>query len=233
MIDDNRDRSLVEWLGRTSLFAGMAEAHLRELSGIAMVVSYRKRTTIFSAGDQGNGFYLVKEGKVKIYMISPEGKEQILHIFGSGEPFGEVPVFAGKSFPAHAVALEDCRLIFLPRDDFVALVAANPALALNLLAALAARLRQFTKMIDALSLKEVPGRLAAHLLFLSEKQLAGDNLQLELSKTQLASLLGTIPETLSRMLSKLQREGFIRIDGAKILISDRAGLAALAEIGKF
>jgi len=230
---DYKDRSLVKWLGETSLFVGMAEPHLRDLSGIAMVVSYKKRATIFSEGDQGNGFYLVKEGKVKIYMISPDGKEQILHIFGPGEPFGEVPVFAGKSFPAHAVALESCRLVFLPRDDFIALVAANPALALNLLAALAKRLRQFTKMIDALSLKEVPGRLAAHLLFLSEKQAAGNHLQLELSKTQLASLLGTIPETLSRMLSKLQREGFITIDGASITIVDREGLAELSELGKF
>jgi len=230
---DSKDKSLVEWLGETSLFDGMAELHLRALSGIAMVVSYKKRAAIFSEGDQGNGFYLVKEGKVKIYMISPDGKEQILHIFGPGEPFGEVPVFAGKSFPAHAMALENSRLVFLPRDDFIALVAANPALALNLLAALSMRLRQFTKMIDALSLKEVPGRLAAHLLFLSEKQSDGDHLKLELSKTQLASLLGTIPETLSRMLSKLQREGFITIEGASISIVDRQGLAELAEIGKF
>lgn len=232
MVDD-KARSLVKWLGETSLFVGMPESHLRELSGISMVVSYKKRATIFSAGDQGNGFYLVKEGKVKIYMISPDGKEQILHIFGPGEPFGEVPVFAGKSFPAHAMALENSQLVFLPRADFVALVAANPALALNLLAALANRLRQFTRMIDALSLKEVPGRLAAHLLFLSEKQSAGDHLKLEISKTQLASLLGTIPETLSRMLSKLQREGFIAIEGARITIVDRGGLAGLAEIGKF
>ncbi len=230
---EERDKSLVEWLGETSLFVGMAEQHLRDLSGIAMVVSYKRRATIFSEGDPGNGFYLVKEGKVKIFMISPDGKEQILHIFGPGDPFGEVPVFAGQSFPAHAVALENSRLVFLPRDDFVALVAANPALALNLLAALSQRLRQFTKMIDALSLKEVPGRLAAHLLYLSEKQSAGDHLQLELSKTQLASLLGTIPETLSRMLSKLQREGFITIERASISIVDREGLVDLAEIGKF
>ena len=228
----NKDKSLVKWLGETSLFVGMEEQHLRDISGIAMVVSYKRRATIFSEGDPGNGFYLVKEGKVKIFMISPDGKEQILHIFGPGDPFGEVPVFAGQSFPAHAVALENSRLVFLPRGDFVALVAANPALALNLLAVLSQRLRQFTKMIDSLSLKEVPGRLAAHLLYLSKKQSTGD-LQLELSKTQLASLLGTIPETLSRMLSKLQREGFVTIEGAKISIVDREGLEGLAEVGKF
>jgi len=229
----NRDKPLVEWLGATSLFDGVEGQHLWDLSGIAMVVSCKRRANIFSTGDPGNGFYLVKEGRVKVFMLSPDGKEQILHVIGPGESFGEVAVFAGQSFPAHAVALENSRLVFLPRDDFVALVSENPALALNLLAALSQRLRQFAKMIDALSLKEVPGRLAAHLLYLNDKQANGDDLRLELSKTQLASLLGTIPETLSRILSKLQRAGFITIDGADIAIVDRQRLVDLAEFGKF
>ncbi len=226
-------KSLLQWLGGTSLFAGMDDAYLQDLCGIAMVVSYRRRATIFTAGDPGYGFYLVKEGRVKVYMISADGKEQILHILGPGEPFGEAPVFAGRSFPAHAAALEDCRLVFLPRDAFVDLVTRNPSLALNLLAVLSQRLRQFARMVDSLSLKEVPGRLAAHLLLLSRRQANGDELELELSKTQLASLLGTIPETLSRILRKLQKAGYIRIEGAKITIVDRQRLAELAEIGKF
>ncbi len=229
----DKGKPLVEWLGATSLFDGVRGQHLRDLSGIAMVVSYKRRAAIFSTGDPGNGFYLVKEGRVKVFMLSPEGKEQILHIVGPGESFGEVAVFAGQSFPAHAVALENSRLVFLPRDDFVTLVSVNPALALNLLAALSQRLRQFAKMIDALSLKEVPGRLAAHLLYLNDKQAGGNRLRLELSKTQLASLLGTIPETLSRILSKLQRAGFIVIDGADITIVNRSRLVELAELGKF
>ena len=229
----DKGKPLVEWLGATSLFDGVKGQHLRDLSGIAMVVSCKRRAAIFSTGDPGNGFYLVKEGRVKVFMLSPDGKEQILHIVGPGESFGEVTVFAGQSFPAHAVALENSRLVFLPRDDFVMLVSANPALALNLLAALSQRLRQFAKMIDALSLKEVPGRLAAHLLYLNDKQAGGDRLRLELSKTQLASLLGTIPETLSRILSKLQRAGLIMIDGPDITIINRSGLVDLAEFGKF
>ncbi len=226
-------QSLLKWLGETSLFAGMPDAHLRELSGIAMVVSYKRRALIFSAGDPGSGFYLVMEGRVKVYMISSDGKEQILHILGPGEPFGEAPVFAGRSFPAHAVALDDCRLVFLPREAFVELVTANPSLALNLLAVLSQRLRQFAKMVDSLSLKEVPGRLAAHLLHLSARQGDKDVVELDLSKTQLASLLGTIPETLSRILGKLQRAGYIRIAGAKVTIVDRERLEELAEVGRF
>jgi CRP/FNR family transcriptional regulator len=229
----NREMPLGEWLGSTSLFSGVEGEHLRDLSGIAMVVSCKRRAHILSTGDPGDGFYLVKEGRVKVFMLSPDGKEQILHIIGPGESFGEVAVFAGQSFPAHAVALENSRLVFLPRDDFVALVSANPALALNLLAALSQRLRQFAKMIDALSLKEVPGRLAAHLLYLNKKQATPDHLCLELSKTQLASLLGTIPETLSRILSKLQRAGLITIAGSEITILNRQRLVELAEFGKF
>lgn len=228
----DKESSLREWLGATSLFAGVKGNHLRDLSGIAMLVSYKRRANILSVGDPGNGFYLVKDGRVKVFMLSPDGKEQILHVIGPGESFGEVAVFAGRSFPAHAVALENCRLVFLPREDFVALVSENPALALNLLATLSQRLRQFTRLIDALSLKEVPGRLAAHLLYLSEKQGGSNHLQLELSKTQLASLLGTIPETLSRISSKLQRAGFITIDGSEITVIDRPRLIELAEFGR-
>ena len=220
-------------LAEMPMFEALSPGQRERVAGIAIEKAFAKGQVIFSDGEEAHGFYVATAGRVKVYKLSPEGKEQILHIFGPGDPFGEVPVFAGQSFPAHAVALETSRLVFLPRDDFVALVAANPALALNLLATLSQRLRQFTKMIDALSLKEVPGRLAAHLLYLSEKQSAGDHLQLELSKTQLASLLGTIPETLSRMLSKVQREGLIAIEGASISIIDREGLVELAEVGKF
>ena len=69
---------------------------------------------IFSEGDEGNGFYIVAQRKVKIYKISMEGKKQILHIFGSGELFGEVTVFSGSLFPANAHAIEKCSLIFFP-----------------------------------------------------------------------------------------------------------------------
>ncbi|NTV32610.1 MAG: cyclic nucleotide-binding domain-containing protein, partial [Deltaproteobacteria bacterium] len=78
---------------------------------------FRKGESIFSEGEEGNGFYVVITGRVKIFKLSSEGKEQILHFFGPGEPFGEVPVFAGQQFPANAEALEQSRVFFFPRKS--------------------------------------------------------------------------------------------------------------------
>ena len=162
---------------------------------------------------------------VKIFKVSSEGKEQILHILGPGEPFGEVPVFSGKSFPANSEAISRSHLLFFPRIAMVELIAANPSLALNMLAVLSMRLRQFTVQIENLSLKEVPSRLAAYLIFLSEEQgRAEDSVVLNISKAQLASLLGTIPETLSRIFAKMSRLNLIEVKDREIRLRDPEGL---------
>jgi CRP-like cAMP-binding protein len=174
---------------------------------------------------------VVITGRVKIFKLSPEGKEQILHFFGPGEPFGEVPVFAGQHFPANAEALEESRVFFFSRKSFVDLVKRNPSLALNMLAVLSKRLLRFAALIDDLSLKEVPGRLAAYLLYLSDQNRGSKDLELTITKAQLASLLGTIPETLSRILGKLSSQGLIETDGRRIRILDEEALRDLAESG--
>lgn len=214
------------------LFEGLPEEHLRNLAAIAREQSLRKRETIFSEGEKGTGFYVVLSGRVKIFKLSAEGKEQILHFFGAGEPFGEVPVFAGLHFPANAETIEDCRLLFFPRESFVGLIQRNPSIALNMLAVLSKRLRVFASLIEDLSLKEVPGRLAAYLLYLSDKGSGASELELTITKSQLASLLGTIPETLSRIIGRMTGQGLIESDGRKIRILDRRGLRGLAEAGR-
>lgn len=156
--------------------------------------------------------------------MSLQGKEQILHIFGEGEPFGEVPVFHGQPFPATAEALVKTKVLFFPRKEFVRIVTQVPSIALSMLAMLSMRLRRFTNQIESLSLKEVPARLSSYLLYLSEEQGGVDCVELEISKGQLASLLGTIPETLSRIFAKMSDEGLIEVQGRKIALLDKAGL---------
>ncbi len=214
------------------LFDGLPQDQLEDLKSICLNKFFPRGVTIFSEGDSANGFYVVSHGKVKIFKNSADGKEQILHIFGSGEPFGEVPVFEGGRFPAHAVALEDTKLIFVPRTAFVELIKKNPSLALNMLGMLSRRLRRFTALVEDFSLKEVPGRLAAYLLYLSEKSRCDSNVVLDISKGQLAALLGTIPETLSRILNKMTKQGFVAIDGPNITLLDMDGLKDLADGAK-
>ena len=218
----------MDFLSTVSLFSGLTREQYDELAMIVTMQEYKRGQPIFAEGDEGNGFYLVMEGLVKIYKLSMEGKEQILHIFGPGEPFAEAAVFTGSSFPAHALALEKSRVIFVPRASFLKLIEENPSLAMNMMAALSMRLKKFTHMIEDLSLKEVPGRLAAHILYLSEQQDNSDSVRLNIGKAQLASLLGTIPETLSRILTKLGKQGLLSTEGPVISILDRDGLEDLA-----
>jgi CRP/FNR family transcriptional regulator, dissimilatory nitrate respiration regulator len=217
------------WVAKIPLFEGLPADQHRDLASIALVKSFSRSQTIFSDGESGTGFYVVLSGRVKIYKLSAEGKEQILHIFGGGEPFGEVPVFEGRPFPAHAVALDDSQCLFFPRQAFVDLISRNPSLSLNMLAVLSRRLRRFTVLVDDLSLKEVPGRLAAHLLYLSDRNAGADDLELDVPKGQLAGMLGTIPETLSRILTKMVKQGLIESNGPRIRIVDREELTELAE----
>ncbi|MCG8551583.1 MAG: Crp/Fnr family transcriptional regulator [Desulfobacterales bacterium] len=209
-------------------------------------MTLNKGELIFQEGDRAQGFYIVAQGKIKVFKMSFEGKEQILHIYGPGHTFGEVPVFQGKSFPASVMALEPSIILFLPREAFVRQIEKSPALAMNMLADLSRRLREFTVQIENLSLKEVPARLAAYILTLALEASGGlqkttmqkkheptANVVLPVSKVQLASLIGTTPETISRGLKKMEQAGFIKTEGKKILISDHQGLEDLSHTGRF
>jgi len=219
-------------IARIPLFNGLNRTQLAQFQSIALEKSYGRGELIFSEGDEGNGFYVVLRGTVKIYKVSPDGKEHILHIFAAGLTFGEVPVFAGEHFPANAEALQDSRVLFFPRSAFIALLEKNPALSLKLLADLSLKLRQFTIQIENLSLKEIPARLATYLLYLADEQGGSDRVTLSISKGQLASLLGTIPETLSRIFAKLSSQQLIQVEGRKIALLDAEGLRDLAQSGK-
>ena len=216
-------------LSQVDLFKDLTVEQLDEISRIVSDKEYNKGQLIFAEGDEGIGFYMVIRGRVKVYKVSPDGKEQIMHIFGQGQPFGEVPVFEGSRYPANAEAMETSRLFFFPKKAFVNLIHENPSLAMNMLASMSQRLKQFSHLIESLSLKEVPGRLASYLLYLSDRNGSIDDFELDIAKSQLASLLGTIPETLSRIFTRMTSRELIRINGPQITILDRAGIEDLAE----
>lgn len=222
---------IIKHLAAIPLFEGLPREQQEDLAMIVADQIFRRGQTIFTEGDDATGFYVGITGRVKIFKLSFEGKEQILHIFGPGEPFGEVPVFTGQHYPANAEAMEESRIFFFPRESFIELISNNPSIALNMLAVLSLRLHRFTRLIDDLSLKEVPGRLSAYLIYLSEQGKGTSDLELTITKTQLASLLGTIPETLSRIFGRLSKQGLIELDGPRIRIMDRQRLEELAETG--
>ena len=214
-------------LSQIHLFQGLPADQLAAVEMIAGAKTYERGQEIFTQGDPAGGFYAVLSGRVKIYKSSAAGKEFILHVFGPGEAFAEVPVFSGGEYPANASSLETSELLFFPRDRFRALIARLPDLAMNMLGLLSSRLRDFNRTIEILSLKEVPARLAAHLLLLLETT-GASTFKLDLPKGHLASYLGTTPETLSRILKKMDESKLIHMAGHQITILDGEELEELA-----
>lgn len=216
-------------MGQSTLFKGLGAEELAQLERISEPRQYDKGDLLFGEGKEGVGFYVVVTGQVKVFKVSFDGREQILHILGPGDPLGEVPVFAGMNYPANAQALGKSVLYFFPRQKLIELYRESPSLAMNMLAVLSRRLREFTVLIENLSLKEIPQRLATYLVHQQSLKPVSARVKLSVAKGVLANILGTSQETLSRVLGKLSQEGLIEVQGKEISILDMDRLRSLAD----
>ncbi len=220
---------ILSFVANVPLFKGLPADQLGRITEIAVSRAYRRGEIVFSVFDEAVGFYVPMRGRIKIFKLSPEGKEQVLHIMGFQEPFGEAAVFSGGRFPAHAQAIEESLLIFFPAPAFIELTRHDPTLSMNMLALLSRRLKQFARLVEQLSLKEVPGRLASYLIDISDRAYGAAFIELDISKTLLANVLGTIPETVSRVLGKMAAEGLIEVEGRRIRLLERKKLEELSQ----
>lgn len=225
----NTPIELSAFLEQTMLFNGLPHSQLLELAAITIARSYNKEENLFHQGEPGSGFFIVQSGRIKVFKLSKEGREQILHIFGEFDHFAEVPALDGKPYPASATAMETAMVLFFPRQPFLQLLERQPDLSINLLKSFARHLRHFSNLVDNLTLREVPARLANYLLQLSQQANGAETITLDLSKGQLAAKLGTIPETLSRVFAKLKQQGLLNVKGIQIQILDLERLRGLAD----
>lgn len=214
-------------LKNSPLFAGLSEAELAALQEISRVRECPRGELLFSEGEMAAGFFLVLDGKVKVYKLSAEGKERILHVVHPGGTFAEAAIFGNGLYPAYAEPLVASRLLFIPKGSFLELLAGNSRIAINMIAGLSRFLRQFAQQIEELTFKDVPSRLARFLLELARGQRT--TVELPISKSQLASNLGTVSETLSRTLRKLSDDDLIKVQGKRVEILDVERLEELAE----
>jgi CRP-like cAMP-binding protein len=224
--------SLAESLKYVMLFAGLDEKGRESVARLAVERKTPAGRIVIRDGDPADGFYVVLDGKVKVYKLSPDGRQQILHVFGPGQAFAEAAMFAGETFPAFAETLAESRLAFFPRDRFLKGLGENPALAFGLIASLARLCRQLTGLVEQISLTDVTGRLARYLTDLARRKGVdvekGASVRLDIPKGELASQLGTVPETLSRALARLAAADLIAVDGKVITFRKAAKLEALA-----
>jgi CRP/FNR family transcriptional regulator len=222
-----------ETLKDLPIFCGLETKNLRQITQISRLVKFPKNKIVFLEAEEYRGFYIVLKGKVKIFKVSLDGKENILHLIKPPHTFAEVPMFEGGNYPASAQTLEESILLFIPKDEFLDLIQKDISLSLKMIAGFAKRLKSLSQRIEDISSKDVTYRLAKYLIEEIEKNgtynLAEPFIRLSITKSDVASFLGTITETLSRTFKKLQNENVIRVEGKKIFIKDYSRLKDLAK----
>ena len=226
------DSEKKEYLRQTPVFSGLSDEELDQMAPLVIQRRLKKNTVVFHEGDPGSAFYLVKKGRVKVYKVARDGREQVLSIMGDGQIFGDVPAFDGGPYPATAAAMVDSEILLIRREDFQEIVRRHPEIALKVIQVLGSRLRQALELVRDLSFKQVPHRLAGLLIKLGqeygEESGEGIIITLSLSRQDLADIVGTSRETVTRELKKMERAGLVRIDRRLITITNSPGLAAWA-----
>jgi len=218
-------------IGECRLFRGLSEARRGELIARAHVRSYGRGDTVFVMGDEGDRLLAVLDGRVRISVTSPDGREMVLAILGPGEVFGEIAVLDGRARSADATAHTACTLAIVDRRDVLALLAREPAAWQAVVELLCARLRSTDLHIAEIALLDLPARLASTLLRMAEGQgaKAGEKPTLALSQRQLGEMVGASRESVNKCLSQWQRAGYVRVEGATIALLNRAALQRLSE----
>lgn len=218
-----------------AFFGGLTAEERDLLVDLGQVRTAASDTVLFQHGDSYRGFYLLLEGVVHIYRLSPEGRMLVLHVIRPGESFAEVPLFEGQddpTYPATAETLAESTLLFFPAGPFLSFIDAHPRSALHMLGQMARRLRGAVRQLDAVSLHDVQERLARHLAERVPTAPAEPSrpptIELDVPKSVLAAELGTVPETLSRAFRALEEQDLIRRGDAQIILTDVRGLRRMA-----
>lgn len=210
------------------MWRAASDDSVRELASKARVEQVTRGRLLASEGDLPDRFAVVVAGKVKVYHLGADGRELTFETAGASEPVAAVAALAGQRYPANIEAATDATIAWLPREALFALIESEPALARSLVADLATRVVTLTSVATSLSM-EVPARLAAYLfqraLATGAATTEGLVVELGMSKSELASALGTVPETLSRAFARLRDAGVLEVRARDVLVLDVGALA--------
>lgn len=191
-------------------------------------VRLQKGQILFTEGEPAQAMYGLLSGQVKIFKVSPDGREQVLRIMGPGECFNEVPVFDEGTNPANAQALEPAVLWGIRRADMRRLVEEHPAVAIGFLKVFARKLRFFTQKVEDLSFRSVTSRVAKLLLEMAEDDGRGNlRLKQQFTQQEFANVVGTAREMIGRAFKVLEKEGAIKLDRHRIVILSKTALTRM------
>lgn len=208
------------------LFADLDDREITAIAAVAKTRRYAKDDVIFHADESGDVFCLIREGQVKVTMISPEGKEIILSILGPGEFFGEMALLDDEPRSATVVATENLDLVTIWRSDFLQILAENFSITRKVLAEISRRLRSASNRIESLATMDVYGRLARFFLDLAKEQgKVLDNGYVAVTRPThqaIANMIGTSRETVSRLIHDLMRQNLLLSEGKTIYLRKTA-----------
>ncbi|WP_153733112.1 Crp/Fnr family transcriptional regulator [Sporosarcina obsidiansis] len=195
------------------LFNHLDEQQMDQIVELAHSVSHPRGKTIYHSGDHSEGLYILHKGRIKVYRLSENGKEQLVRILEPGSFTGELSLFDAKPHDAYAETLEAVELCIIHREEMQQLLQDHPEISLRMLMELSARLADTEQRAARIAMESAETRLSLYLADLSEEQ-QQLKVQLPMSRKDLASHLGTTPETISRKLSVLEEQGWIRQTGS-------------------
>lgn len=207
------------------LFTGLSAEDLAAIASFSVTRPLAKDDYLFRQGSTSEGFYVVQRGAINVHRVSAAGKEQVIHVFRTGDSFAEAALASPTGYPADARAVEPSTILLIPKAPILALLSRRPDLALRMLGSMSAHLRVLVGMLDDLTLKDVETRLVNWLV----KHSGGrpGTVALPGTKRVLAAELGTSSETLSRTLAKLRDQKFITVAAKAITVRNPEALATI------
>lgn len=217
----------IGYLQMVDIFQDLTEAEIEEIDRATTVSSCRRGKILYMPEDTSEVLFLLKQGRVQLYRLSPDGKKLVIATVGPGAVFGEMTLIGQGMHNTFAEAVEDCVMCVMSRDDVERLLATRPKVALRIFQTLGDRLREAEARLEDIAFKGIPARLASLLLQLAEEQ--DSDTVTGMTHQDLGEQVGTYRETTTQTLNTFKTEGLIGIGRKRITILDREGLRRIAE----
>jgi CRP/FNR family cyclic AMP-dependent transcriptional regulator len=225
-VAENRS-SKIGYLQMVDIFQDLTEEEIEEIDRATTMTTCRKGRIFYMPEDTSEVLFLLKEGRVQLYRISPDGKKLVIGTVGPGAIFGEMALIGQGMHNTFAEATEDCVLLVMSREDVERLLVTKPMVALRIFEELGSRLKETEARLEEIAFKGIPARLASFLLQLADEQ--GSDTITGMTHQDLGEQIGTYRETTTQTLNTFKADGLIDIGRKRITILDREGLERVAE----